>query len=396
MRLLSGAVLAALWGQAAIAAAPSGRGLDITTDVALSYDDNVFRAPDGVTRAGGHRSDMILEPRIGVLLQAPLGPVGVSLDGSLGYRFHRHNKGLDRETMRVGVGANSRLARCDVALNGGYSRGQSDLGDLVGSGGFVNVEDRIIYGANVLCGNQFGIRPGFGYSHVSAKNSARSRKISDYDADTYTASIGYSRPALGMLSLYGSYRDGSYPNRPALGPGLEANDRIRVYSGGMTFSRDIGSRLTGVVSVGYMKVDPRAKSVPNFHGMTYSGALSFRGSNRLSGTINFAREAEQSNLLISTYGVTTQYHVSAKYALTPSISLNAGGGYSRRKFKQSSALPVLFTGSDSTKQVSAGVSFATVRRLSFDLSASHIERSGHSGLTNYSANRLTLTTGLRF
>ncbi len=393
---ISNGLMIAICCAGTVGTAASARNLQVTASTSLVYDDNIFRTTDGVTRGNG-RSDQILSPTISVQYGRPVGPVSLAVGSDISYDFHRRNTQLNRERLGLNASAQTKLAGCAVSLEGNYRRGQSDLADLVGVGNIVNVEDAYMIGTNILCGDDFGLRPGLGYSRSVRTNSTVGRSISDVKSDSYTASIGYSLPSFGLLSLYGRIYDGSYPNRPPLGPGLPANDAVRVYSGGITYNRAVGTRLMATVSVGYQKVKPALSQIRSSSGLTYSGNISYRGSNRLSGSLGFSRSAEQSNLLDVSYAIIQRYNLGINYALTERISLNAGAVYSERSFEESAALPgSLARGTDKTKRISGGISLAAVRALKFSLSAYHEERDSGVALFNYDSNRVTLTAGLSF
>jgi len=363
----------------------------------LSYDDNVFRLEKSEASPRGHRSDFTLRPSVTAGYERSVGPLQVAVGASVGYTFHRYNKRLNSERLGFNGDANSTLLGCGVALSGSFSRAQSDLEDLVDDpGSKVNIQNSITVGTNVLCGDSYGIRPGFGYSHSIRDNSSRLRSVSDIRSDTYSVQVGYSQPSFGLLSLYGRLYDGRYPNRPSLGPGLSADDGIKSYSGGLSYSRKVGSRLSASASVGYMKTDPNQKGVKGSSGITYSGDISFKGSDRLSGVLGFSRDAQQSNLIAVSYAIVTRYSLDLTYAINRAISLSGGASISRRHFKDSPDEVALARGVDKTTRFIGGVDFNAVRRIKLSLSASHERRDADVELFDYTSNRISLTAGLRF
>lgn len=396
MRLWCGVMLAACWSEAAFAQSSPLRNLDIFVGNVLTYDDNVFRAPDGVTRPNTRRSDWILEPTVSATYTRPIARGEISVHGLLSYRFYRHNSELNRENVDFGANGSTRLWRCDVNGDVSFRRAQSDLADIVDGASVKNVENRLSFGAGVLCGDDLGIRPGFEYSHEQATNGSSVREFSDYRVDTYTARIGYSRPTLGYLSIYGTISDGSYPNRDPLAIGLPAHDEVRSYSGGLSYSRKIGTRLSGSVSVGYMHVKPNDPTVPDHKGITYQGSLTYRGSDRISGTLNFSRSAQQSNLLGVDYSISTQVSGSVRYRVSRIVSLEGDAAYTRRNFNSSFLDPTATIGTDNTKEFGLAVTFTSFRKISIQLAGRHLTRSSNNSLLDYSANRIMLTTGLTF
>lgn len=396
MRLWCGVMLAACWSEAAFAQSSPLRNLDIFVGNVLTYDDNVFRLPDGVVRPGSDKDDWIIEPTVSATYTRPLARGSISVRGLLSYRFYRANSELNRENIDFGANGSTKLLRCDVTGDVSFRRAQSDLADIVDGATVKNVENRTRFGAGVLCGSDHGIRPGFEYSHQMATNGSALRDYSNYRNDTYTARIGYSRPTLGFISIYGRISDASYPNRVPLAPGLPANDAVRTYSGGLSYSREIGARLSGSISVGYMRVDPKDPTVPGNKGLTYDGQLNYHGSDRISASLTFSRGSQQSNLLGVDYSVSTQISGKVNYAFSRIISVTADASYDRRNFKSSPLQTTLVSGADNTKQFGASVNFRSFRRISIALGARHLERSANISLFDYSANRFTITSGVTF
>lgn len=396
MKLWCGVMLAACWSEASYAQTSPLRDLDLFVGNVLTYDDNVFRVPDGVSRPGGHEADWILEPTVSATYTRPLARGNVSVHGLLSYRFYRHAHDLNSENIDVGAKGTTKIWRCDTGANVDFRRKQSDLADLIDGATLTNVENRLDFGGSLLCGDDIGIRPGLEYAHKSATNGSTLRKISNYRTDTYTARIGYSRPTLGYISIYGAIEDAAYPNRPSPAPGQAANDKIRTYSGGLAYSRNIGTRLSGSVSAGYMRVKPQLSSVPGFKGLTYAGNLSFRGSDRISAGLSFSRSSQQSNLLGIDYSISTLISGNVHYAFSQVVSLEGTAAYTRRRFQSSVFLIGPAGGSDSTKQFGLAANFQSFRKITFSLAGTHSIRSSRISGFDYTDNRISLTTGLRF
>jgi len=404
LRLWCGVMLTACWSGAAVAQTSPLRNLDIFVGNVLSYDDNVFRVPDGVSRPGRDGGDWIIEPTVSVDYTRPLARGELNLHALLSYKFYADNSRLNRENIDLSARATTALAFCEVSPNLGFRRAQSDLSDILDGVDYKNAETRIRAGVGVLCGDSIGLRPGVEYAFENVTNSSPVREISDYRRHTITGRIGYARPAFGMVSIYGRAQLGSYPNRSSLGPGFPANDDIKTYSGGIAYQREIGTRLTGSVEVGYMKTKARPSNVvgvpgiPGSSGLTYSGQLTYRGGDRITANLEFSRGSEQSNLLGVDYSVQTRFSGSLTYALSQVISLNANASHTRRSFRGTSFVdPTITLGSgDKTTQFGAGINFQSFRRLTFGLNGTHYIRNSPIPGLDYAANRVALTTGFRF
>lgn len=404
MRLWCGVMLTACWSGAAVAQTSPLRNLDIFVGNVLTYDDNVFRLPDGVTRPGvSKRSDWIIEPTVSVSYTRPLARGQLMASGRLSYRFYGRNSELNRENVDLNLRGDTALWRCTVTPNVSFRRQQSDLADIIDGVTVKNADTRLRFGSGLLCGNDVGIRPGVEYSYENVSNSSSAREISDYHRHTVTGRLGYSRPSLGLIALYGTLQQGKYPNRPLIGS-VAANDEVRTYSGGLEYSRELGTRLSGSVYVGYMKVKaqpstiPSVAGVPGHSGITYGGDLSYRGSDRISASLSFSRDTQQSNLLGIDYSLQTQFAGSINYAVSRIISLSGTASHTRRSFRGTAfVVPGVVLGSgDRTTQFGGAITFQSFRRLNFKLSGTHFIRSSPLPNLDYTGTQIALTTGLQF
>lgn len=385
------------------AATPQERGVSISPTVRLTYDSNVL---------GGRRvvrddnisgtDDVQLSPSLAVNIVYPFGRQSAFLGGSIGYDFYRRHDELNRERISLDGGVNIRgPASCASVLGVGYSRRQSDVEDLIlapdGSTlvNVVNVQETRRYSANISCGPAIGLRPGLGYTRSETRNSGR-REFQNIISDTYRGSLGYARPSFGQLSLYISHQDGRYPNRELLTGGA-GNDGIKVYSGGLSYDREIGSRLGGTVSIGYTKVDPKSSDVHKFDGLSYSAAVRYQPFDRLSTSISASRSAEQSNLLAVSYSISTAYTFNGTYRINDRFSAPFGARYSTRRFRSSPLVPGALTGSeDRTFNANMGVRFQARQRLSFALDTAYRKRTSDTQLLDYSSKQISATVGLDF
>ena len=398
-----GVLILSAGGFAGAQAAAPQRGVSISPTVRLTYDSNVLGGRHVIrddTVSGTH--DVRLSPSLDISVAYPFGRQSAFLGGSIAYDFYRRHNQLNRERISLDGGVNIvGPASCASSLGVGYSRRQSDVEDLILAPdgttlvNVVNVQETRRYSANISCGATTGLRPGVGYSRSETRNSG-TRELQNIVSDTFTGSLGYARPAFGQLSLYGSYRNGRYPNRPSLsGPG---SDGIKVYSGGLSYEREIGSRLGGNVSVGYTQVEPDAPQVPKFHGMSYSAAIRYQPFERLNTTLSASRSPEQSNLLVVSYSISTAYSFSGTYAINDRLSATFGVRYSTRRFRGSPLLPgALVREEDRTFGTNAGLRFKARQRLSMGLDASYRKRTSDGNqLLGFSAKQVSAMVGLEF
>lgn len=382
-----------LCANGAYAQSRGGEGLSLGASVESSYDSNVRR---GFNQANsGDNDDFIIEPTVNVGYGRALGVGRVSFGGSLGYKFYQRFDNLNSERISVDGSGSTTLGPCALSTTGSFTRRQSDLQDIAVLD-TNNVQNNTTVGGSIGCGAAVGLRPSFTYNHEAVTNSNSRFGQGNSTADSYTVALNYQRPALGVLSLYGTYRSGRYPNRGQIADPAVLTRDIAVYSGGASFRRDIGSMLTGSVSIGFMKVNPQGTAGGNFSGLNYSGAIAYTNGNNLGMNLSFSRGARQPNTRIASYSIDTEFSGNVRYALSRNLSLNAAASHMKRSFQYTGGGLVnpLSLNRDRTTQFSAGASLTTNRRLRFSLNGQHIDRSSDQSIFNYKSNRISLTASM--
>ncbi len=401
MVVLLGVPIEAAAQSASAGSASDTRRVELTIGSRGSYDSNVRRSQQDLNGpVAEHRDDLIAEPRITMDVLLPFGRQSLFASGGMGYRFHLHNSFLDRENVNVTGGVRLRPLRpCLTTLATSIVRQQSDLANIFDALNPQNTETIASGSADISCATAGGLAATLGYRRTSATNSAPLRQINEYESDSVTGSIGFSRPRLGTLSLYGSYGTTRYPNRVPLNPLPDGHqgDGIQVYGAGVRYAREIGTRLTGEVSGGYMKVSPRLASVPGFKGASWAADLTYDTRNRLRASLSAARVVEASNLIGAAYSIATRWRLHADYALSPRYKLAAGVAHVRRRFEVSPLYPLPnFNSRDRTTSVYASLSAGNVGPVAIVVDAARERRKAAVPLYDYGSTRLGVTATYRF
>lgn len=372
------------------------RRLDFNVAMVLEYDSNVIGVSDALLQPGDSEDDIRATPTASIDLLLPVGRQSVFLNGSVGYDFYAENKRLEAE--RVGLTGGVVISAgnsCSVTLTGDYGSSQSDPGDLLERDDLRNTQETIGYGGNVDCGSAIGLQGSAGYRRIEVDNSSAIRQFSNFSSDTFDASIGYARPALGEISIFGTWSEGVYPNRVTL-PGLP-QEEIESYTAGLRYSRNIGSRLRGEVSVGFTDVSSNQPGVPDFSGASYSASLSFTPNDQASATLLVARAVDQSNLLNVSFSITDTYSADAQYALSQRIRLRTGISYRTRELRENPLLDVVTLGRDDRVLRSyGGISYIVERGPGLSLDIGTERRRADNRLFNFSSFFAALTTRYSF
>ena len=408
----SAAVAAAMalspWAAAAqasgIAPGSSSQEFDLIAD--LIYSSNVTGVDATVARARGlSRSDEIFAPRLHFEVTRPLGRETAYVMGDAGYDFYAHNKGLNRENIDISPGVMGQIGPCQTGLTGEYSRAQRDLAELAappnGLAARLDQKDTLQVeqiGANAACVQSTGIGPSVTASQTWVQNSATIERYTDAQTFSGSAGLTYQRPVLGSVRVFGAYSHTDYPDRAGLAAlvGGGVSTGYRTVSGGVSYTRSVGSRLEGSVSVSYTDLTSSGGSGPGFSGLTYSAALSYRVSSRLMTSTVISRETVPSNRLNSTYSIDKTFNVQASYDLSSRLGLAGGVSYAQDDYGQTPS-PIEF---DLTKQtIYTAYGSATLkltRRFSFALDARHLQRNANFSGLSYPETRLGLTARASF
>lgn len=386
------------------------RHINIRANVDASYDSNVFGLSDALIEQRGIRGrskdDFSISPSLQIDMFLPVGRQSVYARGSIGYDFYARNTQRDRERINLGLGGNAQVTNtCSVGADANYTRSLSDAGDvfLVDEQQLVrrgNTKEFRSIGAQAQCAGVVGISPSVGYRHAETRNSLEFFQLNDSNQDSFDLSIGYQRPALGRVSVYGTYSKGEYLHRNILGlpgniPGIP-NDGVTSYSAGARFERSIGSRISGAASFGYSWVNPKGIFAQKFRGAVYSLNLNVIPTTRLSVDLTASRSGNLSNNVISSLSVSEVYSINATYRLNQRVDLNVGTSLTKQNFHQTARTidQVEFISKDKFTRTYGGFVYNLNRRLRLNGLVSHQRRSADNPLFRYSNTSATLGVSL--
>ena len=213
--------------------------------------------------------------------------------------------------------------------------------------------------------------------------------LNDSNQDAFNGSIGYQRPSLGRIAIYGSYVEGEYLNRniiglPATIPGIPL-DGVKSYSAGVRYERDIGSRISGAVAVGYSWVDPKSLFSSKFRGSTYSLDLSIRPNDRLNVDLLASRATDLPNTVFATYSVKDVYALNGTFRLNRKMRFNFGSAYQKRNYHQNAQAVdgAAVVRNDEFVRAYVGLAYDLNRRLRLHSLFSQQRRKSDSVFFNY-------------
>lgn len=379
------------------AEAQAARKLDIGVTAGVQYDTNVARASAAQAAARRlSREDFRFSAGLDLDISLPAGRQELFLQGAIGYVTYARNDRLNRERIDLRGGMNGVFGPCRPKLTLGYSRGQSEVEDLDFSVSVKNSEERRSVQLEARCGRGYGFEPVVGAEAIWARNSNVARERSDYNEYNVSAGIAYSQPTLGDISLTGSYGRTRYPKRLVLVGLDQLTDGYEVYSGGVRYERQIGTRMRGRITASYTKLKSNLPNVKDFDGITYGAQLTLQPTYRLQARFAFDRDIQSSNRLDVNYSLSDTYSAEAEYAIGSRLRLVAGGSIRDRTFEKSGTLPVVGPSDERIRTLMAALRFQQNRRLSFELNAINDNRDADISLFDYSSTRIGLTAKAEF
>ena len=413
-RLTVGIIACAVVGAPLVAGAqsvipaiePGARVQDVDLTGSVLYDSNVTGTSAALAAQRGlNLSDIVVSPGVHFDLARPIGRETVYLQGSAGYDFHLKNSILNRESLDIRPGVLGQFGRCQTGLGGDYTRAQSDLAELALTPAGLpspiqeqNVLEVKQIAVNASCGTAAGLAPNVSVSETWTSNSSVIEQFTNSKTFSVSGGIGYRRPVLGSISLFGSYSHTDYPDRSgalSLAVGSLA-DAFETVSGGVTYTRSIGSRLQGTASVSFTKLSTSGTTRPGFQGITYSGGLTYQASTRLQFSGNINRATTPSNRLNSTYSIEELYSGRASYLLSRRITVSTGASLAHNTY-DGVPFPLGFDLTDEKIYTVYGdVTLQLNRRISLDLNVEHLQRNANFPGLSYPDTRVGLTARARF
>lgn len=392
-------------------------GLSLNAAGEVIYDSNQLRIPSSGTLGTSQRKkdDFRYSPSLNAQYVRAVGRTTLIVNGLVGRDFYQNNKYLDRNRFSGGGSLSYRTASCSATGNGSYSERQNgirgfgnsvqalpdpsnpppdDVGRLID-----NRQISTTYGVNGSCGSPSGrLTFGGGAQHSELSNGAISRQFADSNSDVYSAfaGLGVFRP--GQLQVNGSYSIIGYPNRlttPGVTPlPLGLNTGVKTYRVGVSFTRPIGTKLSGTIGGSYLTARPDGPQAP-YSSPAYDISLSYTPGNRLSFVLLGSRNILASSTAGALFRVVDQIELTGSYQIGEAISARANAGLIRNDYHQSFAT----TGeparrSEASKIFGVGVTYAPRPLYDVGVFVSETFRTANPSIFNYNSTKASITLAI--
>lgn len=373
------------------------RRLALDFTALLLYDSNFARSSEAQAIARGiEPEELRFSPALTIDAEIPVGRHSFFVSALAGYDFHVNNPRFDRERLQGRAGLRAWLGRCTSTIEGRIARRQTELDDIV-IGPVDNAETvkEAILGAE--CAQVLaGLVPSFEFSGRWTDNSNLTRQTTDSDTRRGIGRLAYVQPSFGQIGVFGELLQTDYPNRVvAAAFGGFATDEFEARTVGVSYARNIGAALRGIVSAGYTEVDTRSLN-DAFDGLTWSARLFLNPEGRLRPTLIAERSVQSSNRIGVSFLLEELYRAEFTYLLSGRVTLNGRVSLRDRQYQPvAGALGQPLT-DEQTGQAAAGLSYRVSQRLSLELELLRENRDTNDPLFDYSSTRIGLSTRTTF
>jgi len=355
------------------------------------YDSNIVRSSREFAAIRGLKlADEIFTPDVQFILARPVGRQILFLEGDANYYYHAVNSGLNREHIDVTAGVNAHVGPCQEVPTFEYSRQQTDLANQ-SLNVVANAVTTETAGATISCGRQIGLAPMGSISQVWRTNDAP--QLAQVNSNTFTAvgGMGYRQPVFGVITLFGSYAEADFPNRPnPTGPPGQTFGYL-VYAGGVTYDRHLGGRIEGVVTVSFTKLDPNSSISPSFQGITYAVDVNYHLSPEITLHAASGRATQPSNRLDANFSVNQTYEVDVSYLLGSRLTFTLTGFSTAVDYHTNIGAPLVDLTQETTNSILATVMYALNPKLSIGLNGGQEDRWANFPGLSYSSSRIGMT-----
>jgi hypothetical protein len=380
---------------------PSGPETTVEVSAQAQYNSNIAGSDEQIAAQRGLKlADVIFEPGLDFTVARQIGRPLLYLRGNVNYAYSVVNTFRSRTDFAVDGGGTGHFGPCQEDLTGSYAHTQSALSEV--ARGVIN---NIVSNANVSfdarCGRQSGLTPTLSVQQSWLSNSSKIESFVDNRTLNVDAGVGYTRPAVGTLSLFGNYSTATYPNRrfavlnPNTGPSILVFG-YDIYGGGIRFERPVGARISVLASLSYTSLQGDLPGAVGFHGITYSADVTYAVTPHLSTHVEAVHATQPSNRPGSNFALRTTYEADATYQLGSRYTVEVSAQYENLNYPGSNPLVTDDLTDETTYTGMISVNYKLTRRIRLGLTTAEESRSANFPGLSFDATKVTLNAVATF
>ncbi|KAB7648928.1 outer membrane beta-barrel protein [Polymorphobacter fuscus] len=352
-----------------------------------------------------------LTPSVSAAVGLPVGRQQLFLGGDFGRDYLLGNPEFNRNRSSIGGGVAWKLgSRCSGVVGAEYSSRLSfvfDQAELTD-----NVQNTDVIAASASCQTATGLGFAGSVRKSGIRNERPERAAFDLDSTTYSPSISYGTPTIGQFSLSGNFNNVSYPNRFAPTIDGPVGEGVRILSGRLGYSRNLGSRLQLSFGGSYLKTTPspgvilaidangQVVQVPrdSFTGSGFDFSLDYSASSRLSIGIMATRNVRVSPNVGALFIVAQGYSANVNYKLSSKLDAGVGATHYRNDYRGSFTTPdeVRLRNNDTTTRVYAQLDYSPVALYSIGVVVAHQQRNADPDDFDFKSTTALLRLRVKF
>ncbi len=368
-------------------------GYSISASLLSVYDSNYRRLPDNKQpTAGQSRSSFRFTPTINGRVNLPVGRQSLFATAMIGKDYYTANSAFNRQRLAFSGGVNLAAgSSCTGSVNGSWMQAQSNPNATtpiaLQQGILPNTQTTRSFGASASCGGISGFTPTASYRYAKSTNDEVTRMISDLTSNSYSVSLGYARPTLGVVSLFGTLSSNDYPNQPIFLTG--ATRSVKITNLGVKYSRSLTSQFSADASLSRVSIDPNVPGQQKTSNLGYGLSVNYTPPSRLSASINATRNASSSpNTGTALYFVQQAFSANVSYQLSSTLSTALTGSTSLRTYEDQvgSNLPTPPSNqvqNDRFNTVRLSVNWNPIRNMQTSFYVSQQNRNADPNIYNY-------------
>ena len=352
----------------------------LTASQTVSYNSNVNAIPIGGSAAlpGVVLGDFTSTTNFGFSTKANVSGQQLYLDTSFGLIRYLHETGFNSTVYSVSAGDNWTLtSRCSGNLGVTLAKSPVEITELVGTG--VNYLTTSTLSETAKCSVSNGYSLLFNSSLTNDTNSNPVDAVNNDRTTMLAAGIEYTKDPTTLTAL-ASISDSSFPNRGVSNIALGLANDVVFHSFTLQYTRQINPNLSVTGLVGLVGATSGfSLGLPKTLLPVYTLSARWAFTPKLSLNASASKQISPPTTIIGNAETSYVADVSLIYQLTPKISLNATGsaGYSNSAFTSGLAgtdLSPLLVTSQRFYNVGAGLTYAMTPFLTAALNASYNER----------------------
>jgi Putative beta-barrel porin 2 len=357
----------------------------LTASETVSYNSNLNGFPVGTAPRGAVLGDFTAASNFGFSTRANVSDQQLFFDATFGVIRYLHQVGDDSNVYSLNAGVDWTVtSRCSGTIGVSFSKSPVELTELVAAG--VNYTTTTALNETGKCAVSNGYSLIFNSGLTTTTNTNPIDAVNDTRTKLLAAGIEYAQ-GYSTLTALASISDSSFNNRtPAqIAVGLATVTDFHNFT--LTYTRQINENLSVSGTIGLVGTTTGfTLGLPKSLLPIYTLSTTWAFTPKLSLGASVSRTVAPPTTIIANAQTSYSTAVHLDYQLTPKVIVSAGGAidYSTNTFTSAlveAGFSPVFTGTQRTYSLNAGVSYAMTPFLSAALNASYIDRSGNGFIT---------------